>query len=258
MTWRQRKKFFYGVVFAVIAILILGILFLLFKPKPSCFDRKQNQSEKGIDCGGPCLDCEIFKLTPLKIHPAQYLIYEDGSMDLLAEIENPNKDYGVKEFDYKFVLTGENGEIREATGKSFILPLRRKYVLSINKATPEFIITSVNLQVNFPPANWQKLRAEEESAKEVKIELLNYDFVADEIGQVNSIRAEIINSGNLDYEDIALKFIAIDSEENIIAATISQISKLEPAERQIINATLPPISITPAKIIFEAESNTMQ
>lgn len=256
MTWRQRKKIFYGLVFAgIIAVFLFGVYSVL-KPKPNCSDKKQNQKEEGIDCGGPCISCEVFSLSQLKTYPARYLIYKDNSMDLIAEIANPNTDYGIKKFDYKFTIIGTNGETREATGKSFILSSERKYILAINKKAPNFEIASVSFKTDFPKENWQKT---EDENKEVKIDLLNYEFVKNQTDNlVKSINAEIINSGNTEYLDLVLKFIVFDSSEKIIATGISEISKIEPLERQTINITLPALSGIPDKIIFEAESNIFQ
>lgn len=265
MTWRRRKKFFYGLVFVNIVLLCLIFIFLIFRPAPTCFDKKQNQEETGIDCGGSCISCDVFKLASLKIYPAKYLIYDDKSMDLIAEVENPNSNYGVNDFDYKFVINGRNGEIREATGNSFILQSSRKYIISANKEAPDFQISSVVLQINFSPENWQKIISDEKSEREVQVDLLNYEFIGnpDDAEQgsgdkIKSIRAEIVNSGNAEYFNIALKFIVLDDSENIIGTAISEIEKLEPMERQTVNLTLPPISKTPASVIFEAESNIFQ
>ncbi len=264
MTWRQRKKFFYGVVFVNIILIGLILILLIFKPKATCFDKKQNQGEEGIDCGKPCISCDVFKLSPLKTMFNKYLIYEDGTMDLIGEVENSNVNYGVKEFNYKFVITGNNGEIREATGKSFILPSQGKYIVIANREAPEFLISSVYFKVDFPRENWQKLE-NEELPKEVKIDLLNYEFLpvidSVEVGMDNSIKsikAEIINSDNFEYSNIVLKFMILDSSENIIGTAISEIVNLEPLGRQTINITLPPFSGIPEKVIFEPEVNLFQ
>ena len=185
-------------------------------------------------------------------------------MDLIAEVENPNADYGVKEFDYKFVITGINGETRESNGRSFILPSERKHILAVNKQTPPFPIASVSAKINYSNQNWQNLASHEGIPTEVKINLLNYEFIKSQSDdKIKSIKAEIINSGNVEYANVVLKFLAIDSNENIIAVAISEIQQLQPLERQTVNVTLPRLLETAENseffgVIFEAESNIIQ
>lgn len=254
MTWRQRKKLFYGLIFIGLIAGILILIFLAFRATPSCRDRRQNQGETGVDCGGPCLDCAISKLQPLKTYPARHFIYEDNSFDLIGEIENPNGGYGVVELEYQFIIRGSGGEVAQVNGTSFILPTERKYILNLNRQAPVFPIASVNFSIiKFPVTSWRKIPVGEDS--KVRLELLNSEFQADASGRISGLKAEIINSGSRDYFDLTAKFVILDSADEIIGAVSSQIDQLEALQRQTLQLALPPLSGTPAKVIFQADSN---
>jgi hypothetical protein len=55
ISWSKKRQTFYIVTAMVFFILVVGlpVFFATYKP-PSCSDGKQNQNEKGVDCGGPC------------------------------------------------------------------------------------------------------------------------------------------------------------------------------------------------------------
>jgi hypothetical protein len=56
---------FYFSIFAGAILLVIIALAWYFWPRPTCFDKKQNGQEEGIDCGGPCIPClgEIKSIT---------------------------------------------------------------------------------------------------------------------------------------------------------------------------------------------------
>ena len=53
ISWAVKKQLTY---FSVFLIIIIGVAvgFYLNITVPSCTDKKQNQDEKGVDCGGQC------------------------------------------------------------------------------------------------------------------------------------------------------------------------------------------------------------
>ena len=53
--WAQRRKFLYYTVAIIIgAVFLIFVYESLFTAPPTCFDKKQNGNEIGVDCGGSC------------------------------------------------------------------------------------------------------------------------------------------------------------------------------------------------------------
>jgi hypothetical protein len=163
ISYRTQKQILIGLA------TILGLLILLFlgqtilKPKPTCVDQKQNQSEDAIDCGGPCLPCELKDMKSLVIEKAYSLDYKLKGIDLVAEIFNPNTKYGLTNVTGYFILTNKAGEtLRKDLDEPFyILPGENKIVAK-SKAlidNPNFIPESIRFDLDTVISlnDWQKL-----------------------------------------------------------------------------------------------------
>ncbi|MCS7183916.1 MAG: hypothetical protein NZ866_01035 [Patescibacteria group bacterium] len=228
MSWRLKKQLIYGLIFIFIfSFLIIG-LFILIKPPPSCFDGKQNGNEEGIDCGGPCLPCEIVNLNLTSEKP-KIIYYPDNTIDIIIKLKNPSSKYGLKKFKAKIILIGEDVKA-EFSEENFILPLQTKFLTFLNFKKPDFEIKSVNLEIDFDKKDWQEIEYQE-----TQIEMLNYSY------EENKFKAEIVNNDNFPYSEVEINFIIYDIFENIIGALKTKIDYLEPLERKEIILTLPPL-----------------
>lgn len=229
MSWRLKKQLIYGFIFLLIFSIFIGGLIYVFKPAASCYDNKKNQGEEGIDCGGPCLPCEITNLN-LIIEKPKIIIYPDNTLDLIGKVKNPSDKYGLRNFEYKFILYGE-GIKAEVSGKSSIMPLETKYLIIVNRKVPNFEIKSSELKINFDKKDWV-----ETERKEIQVKLLNY------LVEQDQFKAEIVNNDNQPYYNLEINFLLLDIFENIIGVLKTSIDYLEPLERKNIILTLPPIS----------------
>lgn len=121
MNKRLSKQIIYGGGFLSIVFLILAASYLIwFKSEPSCFDGRRNQEESGVDCGGPCQDCEIKTLAPLSERWLKYFSV-DGKTAIAVEIKNSNADYAASGLSYIFDIYAKDGsKIKSIAKKSFI------------------------------------------------------------------------------------------------------------------------------------------
>lgn len=122
MTWAQKRKFVYLGSIILIFFLVVVVPFLLSLYKaPSCFDGKQNQTEQGVDCGGPCvLLCPTQYVSP-NILWSRFSKVSDGVYNVLAYIENPNLNAGANNVSYTFKLYDSKGILlKERLGQTFI------------------------------------------------------------------------------------------------------------------------------------------
>lgn len=233
MSWRLRKKLFY------IILLILMIL-LIFSPKIyrlvfyfSCHNNRLDWGEKAVDCGGPCKPCKLSGIKDLIVEKPIILIYPDETMDLIGIIKNLNKNYGLREFKYKFILEGESGERFEKEGTSFILPLEiqtgNKYITEVNLKSPSFVIKNSKLEINYAPDKWEKIESEP-----IKISLLNYTI------EEGNFKGEIINENLRDYSKIVINIIFRDAYGGIIGlgkTTLYNVKNTEKRQITLIDAS---------------------
>lgn len=247
MKRRIKKQILYGSLFFIIFIIFIVIVYYSFKPGASCYNKRKDPGEEGIDCGGPCIPCEIFSLKKLKTSDVKILIYPDNTMDLIASVENPNDNYGVKKFYYEFLIYGENNKIIKLYGENFILPLEKKYILETNKKIPDFRITKVILNINFPLENWVKTEE-----NKVNIEMINYAF--DE----RKFESEVTNSSQVNYKNIELDYLILNERNEIIGALKTFLENLEPASSKTVILTLPPLNEKPYNVIFIPQVNLLE
>jgi len=102
---------------AVGLVIVGGVLFASLYRAPSCSDKKQNQNETGIDCGGSCAYLCTAQVTAPVVLFALPLPTRTGRTDFVALIENKNVDAAAKKVPYKISLyTAAQSLIREIQG----------------------------------------------------------------------------------------------------------------------------------------------
>ncbi|MFA6136348.1 MAG: peptidoglycan-binding domain-containing protein [Candidatus Paceibacterota bacterium] len=163
---RKTKQFIFGIVFLAILVLVLwGLYSIIFPSNPSCFNNKQDQGEVGIDCGGPCLSCELKSLKPIEVKFVKLFEVSDG-VGLVAEIYNPNISWSAKNFSYSINLKDSFGAVVETIkDSSFAYAGDLKYVVKpyIQKSPSQ--ITQADLIIENP--TWVKVT--EFSKPDVKV-----------------------------------------------------------------------------------------
>lgn len=130
------KQLVYGGIFAVIfTVIIGGILFLLFRSAPTCFDDIQNQNEIGVDCGGVCgVICEQKNVKPVEILSLSGFPDGEGKIVLIAEIKNPNDNFGAENFVYSFNIYDFSGaKIKSVSSRSFLYAGETKFIFGLTE-----------------------------------------------------------------------------------------------------------------------------
>lgn len=154
MSYRSIKQIIFGIFYLLILAALGGaVYFIFFHQSPTCFDNKKNQGETEIDCGGPCVSCEIKNAKPLEVVWAKVFKITGKQASVVAEIRNPNLAIGASNFDYQFDIYGPFGvKLRTLAGNSFIYPGETKYIIEAGVAL--LPIDEVS-SVDFKDFNWQ-------------------------------------------------------------------------------------------------------
>ncbi|MEK7142561.1 MAG: hypothetical protein AAB818_03185 [Patescibacteria group bacterium] len=128
ISWTAKKQLTYFLVFFIAGMFVIAF-FVLKIVAPTCFDSKQNQDEKGVDCGGVCSqeclgvikDLTVLWSKPLKISESRY--------DAVALVENRNLFLSAKSVKYQFkfyddrniLIATRDGEVFVNPGQKFAI-----------------------------------------------------------------------------------------------------------------------------------------
>lgn len=117
---RRRLAYFLALIIAI-ALIAASVFFVLFYKAPTCFDGKQNGSERGVDCGGSCTRLCPADFAAPKIQWAYSQKVVSGVYNSLAYVENPNPSVEATNLDYVFRLYDTSGVlVAERTGSAFV------------------------------------------------------------------------------------------------------------------------------------------
>ncbi|MEK7566079.1 MAG: peptidoglycan-binding domain-containing protein [Patescibacteria group bacterium] len=131
MNRRIIKQLIYGGFFLAVIFLIGFGIYWIFSSKVSCFDNKQNQSEEGIDCGGPCVSCRIKYPKNLNASWIKTLPAGENKVIAVSGIENPNVEVG-SEFSYSINIFSKDGAVlKTLNSDSFIYAGEKKYLVDV-------------------------------------------------------------------------------------------------------------------------------
>lgn len=157
LSWGFKKQLSFFGIFAFVVLLVVGTAVYIFWPDPTCHDRRQNQREEGVDCGGPnCVPCAN-QIRDLSIIWTRSLKTADGLYDFAAQVENGNQflktgrfNYLVKFYDSNNILIAikENATYAEA-GEKFV-------IFEPNISTQNRVPVRADLEIDKKSLTWSK------------------------------------------------------------------------------------------------------
>ncbi len=119
----NRKRFILFLIILILIVLIGVPLFFFFYKAPTCFDKKQNADESGVDCGGSCtLVCTTETLPLIMKGDPRVLRVATSTYEVVAYIENPNVSAEVLNASYTFNIYSANSPVplKTITGQTFV------------------------------------------------------------------------------------------------------------------------------------------
>lgn len=121
--WAMVRRIQYMTGFLLFLTLIgTGVYYAYWYMGPTCFDGMANGDERGIDCGGACTRmCRIDISAPKVLWVAPFKIM-DGQYNVVAYIENRNKEIGTGNMPYTIRLSDKDGVIVERSGTTVLPP----------------------------------------------------------------------------------------------------------------------------------------
>lgn len=168
------------------------------------------------DAGMPVVTPTL-SVQPPVIVLQKLLKISDFDYDFLAEIRNPNFDFGATEISYELNLFGQNGELVMARkGLVSLLPGQTRYEL----ISPLIIDKEISAaEFKFIDVSWERLK---EFIPQNLFSVRNQEFSPLPSGQ-SIIRATLFNDSNFDFDRVDVNVILFDRNDDVLAVNKTDI-----------------------------------
>ena len=215
MTWAgQRRLQYLGGIFLVFLIILFIFLIPVIFKKPTCTDSKKNGDEVGVDCGGACLRMCQEKVSDPVILWSRAFPVVGNTYNLVAFIENQNKNGGVIEASYEFrIYDVKNLLIGRRQGTTFIPPNKQFAIFEPRIDFAEREVKSVTFEFT-DPLVWVK---KEPTLNNLALFVDNITMGED--SKSPSLSALVKNESIYDMPPFEVIAILYDEDKNAINAS---------------------------------------
>jgi len=222
MSWAAKRQFKYALgVFSFFGLIVFLFAYPYIFKDPTCQDNKQNGNETGVDCGGNCsLMCKEEMLAPVVLWSRPFHIIENN-YNLVAYIENRNKDGAVAKASYEFKIYDINNKLLgRRVGQTFIPPNQQFAVFESRFDKGQGEIKTVTFEF-LDPIIWVK---KDPNLQTLPIRVHNIVFKDDK--DTPNLSAIISNDSVYDLPEFDVIAILYDKDRNAINASKTQKDKL--------------------------------
>lgn len=222
MTWALKRQISYisGVLIFIFAVALYFLWPYLNRP-PTCFDRKQNGDEAGIDCGGSCPIACTNEVDKLSVFWARSFQVVPGRYNALAYIENQNQNQVIRRIKYRFRFADENNlYIGKRDGETFIPPAGKFAIFegAIDLGNSKPVYTS--FEFSEVPV-WSNV--DKSLIDQLKVVVSNIVFENETIPRLT---ANIKNTSLFDIPDLQVVAILYDKFNNVLNVSSTNIAIL--------------------------------
>lgn len=253
ISWRKRRKSIFIYIFVFLVLLFSFYkLYPYLNPPPSCSDSKQNGDETGIDCGGSCnLICPN-EVLPLEVKFARAVESEKGLYDLIAFVENKNKDRNVQDskINYTFSIYDKSGSvIKTITGEAEV-PVAQTFPVVVQNVPIDFgnsgnSVSKTAFSIDAPSKNWVKVNPVFGNVF-FKVESANFVKKNNNMSQLS---IKLKNTTKVTFRNISIKITLTSGQGNIVGINDTFLPEVKPNETKELNFTWRnPIDIDNPKI----------
>ncbi len=240
MNWAQRRKLAYvmGVLLVLAGVLSL-VVHQATKVEPTCYDKKQNQSEVGIDCGGPCTFYCQNELADPKVRWVRTFTIKPGIVHAVAYIEHSYPTAAARQIRYNFkIYDDKNTLIGERNGSTFLGPMGRTAIVETLIQTGN-VVPAITRFTILPPLPWEKIPVDF-SQVVIKTDRTLLETEGDtEKNRLTRLTATIENTARYNFRDLEVAAILYDADDNAMTASQSHLATLPGEGIQTIVFTWP-------------------
>ena len=228
--WRIKKKLSVFLIVAVVMALFVFLYVYKSLPNPSCSDNKQNQSEEGVDCGGPCEQCVV---APKDIITLWTRVFElkGGVYEVASLIQNPNLFYGLSKVKYSFKLyDSQNVLVAAKEGETFIGPQDKFVIFATDIKTGTRKPQKADVEIAYV-SKWQYIEQKMLPLVVSQKKFSNIPFA--------SLEAKLVNSSLGAVQNIEVAAVLYDKDGNAFGASLSKIDSVEGQSSRSVVFTWP-------------------
>jgi len=221
MSWSTKRQLIYLTVFLLIVFgIVSGVYLGFFKKIPSCFDGLLNQDEIGIDCGGGCQAVCLSEVSsPIKRWVRVFKV-RDNLYNVVAFIENRNRNIGAKELKYTFKIHDQNAIlITDKSGTVFLNPNEQMIIFESNVDVGNRIPTRAFIEFDLSRQEWQRMT----DTTKPNFSISNVEVVG---GDKPTLLANITNNHTADLSDVLVTGVVYDDDNNAIGVSSTFINYL--------------------------------
>jgi len=240
-SWSTRRQLIYFFIFLIVLIGGAVTTTVTFWPRASCQDGRQNQYERGVDCGGPlvggCLSVCPNEALSVRALWTRVLSLGAGAYDLAAFVNNPNPDLRATHLSYeiKFVDQG-NSLINSVQGELSLWPQEVFLIfvpdINVGKRIP------VRAYIEFVGVpRWER----SSSSSPTLLSAASLTITNDKLTALPApvLRARLTNNSSKPVSKIDVTVLLSDTEHNVLAANATFVERLGPNETTDISFTWP-------------------
>ena len=235
MSWATRRQFKYlSILLIIIVLIVFAIIYPVIFKKPTCSDGKQNGTETGIDCGGMCNRMCTSEIAEPAVLWSRAFHVTGSNYNLVAYVENRNKDSGVYNAPYEFrIYDTDNKLIGRREGTTFIPPNQQFAIFESRFDSGQAKIKSVSFEF-LPSLVWIK--------KDPTLQTLPINvnkIIMDNNVNTPSLSAVVNNDSIQDLPGFDVIAILYDLNHNAINASKTHKDKLQNSSNLPIVFTWP-------------------
>ncbi len=222
LNWADKRRVvLLSVTGAALVLLVAAVTIAVMYETPSCMDGKQNQDERGIDCGGSCAYLCAADVAPPRVTFARPLQYATGRADAVAYIENRNDDAEAKSARYTIEIRGEDNLLLAEKEGVMDLPARSIVPVFVPSLYQGSGVASRAFLSFAEPVLWSAAKEQALQPLIEKVEL--------EAGTRPRVTANVRNASPSSLYNVRAIATIFDSEGTVIAAS-QTIVRLVPAQ----------------------------
>lgn len=228
MDWQTRRKILYllSTVIVVIAAAVYFFRETVF-PSPTCFDKKQNSYEIGIDCGGTCsLRCSS-EVQPLSVLWTRYIHVRANMYDVVALVSNKNINNSARFVRYTFTLYSANGEVIQEVKGVTLTPVNSDFPIIRQSITALKTPASISLSIEDGPHFTVN-----EKPTSPTLSIGNEKY---EVSDKSRVYAAVQNRKRMTIRDLPVAVVLFDQDNNAYAVGTTVIPELAKEEIKTIS-----------------------
>jgi hypothetical protein len=256
LSWSTRRKLFYfSIIAGAVVIALVILIYPYFNREPTCFDNKMNGAESGIDCGGGCQKVCTPEALQLVTLWARAFEVTPGKYNVMAYIENQNRESGIPMMSYEFKLyDADNIFIGRTQGSTFITSNDRTAIFAPGIETGNRVPARVTFAFTSVPT-WIKINREQKNSLAVSAE----DQVLSNPLSNPKLEAQIVNKTLTEIKNLDVYAILYDANDNVMTVSKTLIDVLGKNSKSGVVFTWPkPLPERPTRIDIFPQVNVFE